>query len=164
MSDCIQSVLKQDYKNIEVILVDNNSTDGSRNIARYFCSGYENIILTNEIKQGAPAARNKGLALARGELIQFLDSDDLIDPKKISHQVKIFKQYPNLDFIYADYRVQKKDANFYNVNMINDDCWYALLKTRLGCTCSNLWRTSAVKNIGGWNENLSSSQEYDLMF
>jgi glycosyltransferase involved in cell wall biosynthesis len=70
---------------------------------------FPDLIIEKELKPGAPAARNKGLALSKGEWIQFLDADDLLLPEKIEHQVHLIKNKPEVCFIAAASR--KKHIN-----------------------------------------------------
>lgn len=78
LSECIDSIVNQTYKNIEVILINDGSTDQSFEIANHFSKQYKNIVLINQTNKGLSAARNVGLEIAKGEWIVFVDSDDLI--------------------------------------------------------------------------------------
>ena len=84
----LKSVLAQTYRPLELVLVDNNSTDQSPSICTSFaktCSSHDfSIILAEEKKKGASAARNKGLSLSTGEWVYFFDSDDMMSPGYIS--------------------------------------------------------------------------------
>lgn len=73
---CVQSVLKQTYKNIEIILVDDGSTDGSGELCNQFASMDSRILVIHIKNQGASVARNTGICKAQGEYIIFMDSDD----------------------------------------------------------------------------------------
>lgn len=163
----IQSVLKQTYTNYEIILVDNGSTDNTLAILSAFAQRYpEKIRMFHEDKKGAPAARNKGLSEARGEWIQFLDSDDELLPQKLENQIghindagpdiivgPCFKHKPEGKKVFK--WIQKTERK---------DVWKGLLTSRLGNTSANLWKTRALFSVSGWNESMSSSQEYDLLF
>src|SRR4051794_32661932 len=86
----IESVLKQSFTDYELILVDNNSTDSTLSIMYDYAKKYPAIISVYiEYKKGASAARNKGLYHAKGEWLQFLDSDDELLPDKLTYQIKI---------------------------------------------------------------------------
>ena len=78
LEQCIQSVINQTYKNIEIILVDDGSTDSSGNICDRFEKEDNRIIFFHQSNKGLSDARNKGLKHAKGEYISFLDSDDYI--------------------------------------------------------------------------------------
>lgn len=83
---CVQSILNQSYKNIEVILVDNNSDDDTWNI----CRSMEGVKLIKEPSQGVGMARNRGIESATGEYIAFVDSDDYIEPDYIEKLVSAY--------------------------------------------------------------------------
>lgn len=81
---CIQSILTQSYKNIEIILVDDGSTDRSGAIAKKIASEYANVLFLRQENHGVSAARNTGLCLASGDFITFVDADDYLDAKTYS--------------------------------------------------------------------------------
>ena len=90
LAETIKSALAQTWPAKEIIVVDDGSTDGSLAIARRFESSGVRIV--NQQNQGAAAARNHGLRLARGEFFQFLDADDLLDPDKVARQVRLLQE------------------------------------------------------------------------
>lgn len=92
LEETINSALNQTYNNIEIILIDDGSKDNSYNLAQKFKS--DKVIVLQQTNKGASAARNMGLALAKGDYIQFLDADDLLSPDKIENQIKILHQKP----------------------------------------------------------------------
>lgn len=75
---CIRSVIRQSYENLEIILVDDGSTDNSPNLCDEWIKRDERIRVIHKINGGLSDARNAGLEVARGELITFVDSDDYI--------------------------------------------------------------------------------------
>jgi len=162
----IESVLNQNYTKIEIILVDNNSTDSTLKILKEYKILYPKIItLKSEYKQGAPAARNKGLATAKGEWIQFLDADDILAPQKIEHQLSVARK--STDLIVGAWEHKWLDGSIYTTNINNLTNPLLLIfkgNGSFGNTCSNLWRARAIRQIGSWNENLKSSQETELLF
>lgn len=85
---CINSVILQSYHNIEIILVNDGSLDNSLEICRNYVRRHNNIILLSEDNMGPAVARNSGLSLAHGELIQFVDADDWIEPSTTQSLLK----------------------------------------------------------------------------
>lgn len=161
--ECVVSVINQTYENIEIICIDNNSSDRTWQELIQLQKEYSNIVIEKELKAGACAARNKGLSLAKGEWIQFLDADDLLLPNKIEHQINIIKG-ANIAFIAA--ACIKRNIKGIDTELIhlNSDKYLAPFINQCGNTCSNFWNKKALNNINGWNEELKSSQEADLMF
>jgi glycosyltransferase involved in cell wall biosynthesis len=94
VGDAIESVLAQDYARVEVIVIDDGSTDGTASIA----SRYPVTTLTQD-NGGQAAARNAGVSVAQGTLVSFLDADDLWMPSKLSTEVAHLQAHPELDFV-----------------------------------------------------------------
>lgn len=76
---CIQSIIKQTYKNLEIIIVNDGSTDNSIDICNYYANRDQRIMIIDKENKGVSSARNAGLDVARGEYIAFVDADDYID-------------------------------------------------------------------------------------
>ena len=143
-------------------VVDNNSKDDTIAKVQAWQNEYPDFPLTIilETKQGAPAARNAPLPLVETKWIQYLDADDLIQPNKIAEQIKL---YPDADVVYAG--ATYRNLNTTEVNTTPEkNIPLALMQGKAGNTCSNLFSTSSLRSVGGWDETLQSSQEYDLMF
>ena len=163
IEECIESCYAQTYNNIEVICIDNNSTDSTFHKLQNLNIKYPQLVIDKETKAGAPSARNKGLSLAKGEWIQFLDADDLLLTNKIEHQIKLINKI-NCDLIYANYSKRKVNGEESTTNLNDKDLWLNLFNTSLGITSSNLWKKKNLLEVGVWDESLSSSQEYNLLF
>lgn len=167
VSRAIESVLKQSYNDYEIILVNNNSTDNTINILNeYSGKSIDRIRVYNEIKKGAPAARNKGLSEAKGEWIQFLDADDELLPEKLADQIEV-ANYSEADIIVGNCYLEKLIDNKTERKIRDietDNLWKGLITSKLGITSANLWRKQAVLTAGSWSESRSSSQEYNLIF
>lgn len=163
LEECVLSALCQTYSPLEVLIVDNNSTDDTITVAQQLASKYNVIKILLEPRQGAPHARNRGLAEARGEWIQFLDGDDILLAGKIEHQ--LFFGSHGTDFIVSpaiNRTVKGKDS----VIPLRNNIWLGLFESGgyMGYTSSILWRTTSVRKVSGWDSNLASNQEYDLMY
>lgn len=107
IEECINSVLNQTYTNIEIIVINDCSTDSSLNLVNTIKDDRIRII-SLEKHSGVSIARNKGIELATGEYIAFLDSDDYWVPEKIEKQIDFIKRN-NYEFIYGSYTFLKKD-------------------------------------------------------
>ena len=104
IAETLQSVREQSHRPIELIVVDDGSTDNTaevvRNFARQDGPGFATKYICQE-NQGAPAARNRGLVESHGEFIQFLDSDDLLKPDKLREQVRAMRQGPDVQLVFS---------------------------------------------------------------
>lgn len=158
----INSLLIQPEIN-EIFIVDDGSSDGSFELANKLESEYSLIkVLTHEnrINKGASAARNLGLKYCINEWIQFLDADDELLPNKIQNQLTFVNSETALvvgPILWQSINGQKK--SFYDTNI-----WNGLLVAKLGITSSNLWNKTVIDTVGGWNERLINTQEYELLF
>jgi len=96
----IRSVLDQDYPNIEYIIIDGSSTDGSREIIERYSSRLAWWV--SERDEGQTDAINKGFASARGEILAWLNSDDTYQPHAIAEAVAFLQTHPELGMVYGD--------------------------------------------------------------
>lgn len=101
LHECVDSILAQTYKNIEVILVDDGSHDGSPQICDEYASKDSRVCVIHKSNGGLSDARNFGLDVAKGKYVNFCDSDDKIDPIMIETLVNLQKQY-NIDVIECE--------------------------------------------------------------
>jgi glycosyltransferase involved in cell wall biosynthesis len=166
IEECIDSVVSQTYQCIEIICVDNNSSDSTEEKLIELQKKHPRIIIVSELKAGANSARNKGIELAKGEWIQFLDADDLLDKFKIEHQINLLTKnsHENIHFI-AGASIKKFINRKEEVVLpIQENKYLAPFVNKCGNTCANLWNREKLLSIGNWNEVLKSSQETDLMF
>lgn len=108
LRETIESVLQQSFSDYELILVDDGSTDGSAEICRSFKDA--RIVYVRQDNQGVSVARNTGLAIARGDVIGFLDSDDLWHSEKIAEHVAHFDRAPDLGVSYSACRFINADG------------------------------------------------------
>jgi len=162
----VDSVFKQTYTDWELILVDNNSTDNTVHLLDEYAAKYPSKIFTYvEIKKGAPSARNKGLKVAKGKWIQYLDADDELFEDKLERQLKLAaeKQAPIVVGAYF-YVLLGTGIKRLLFKPYMGNKWVGLIKSELGRTSANLWEKNKLVAVNGWDEQQNSSQEYDLLF
>lgn len=97
LKKCIDSLVAQTYKNIEIILVDDGSTDNSGIICDYYSNKYENILSFHKQNTGLGLTRNFGLKKANGQYVMFVDSDDYVNKNMISYLYKYLCKYSSSD-------------------------------------------------------------------
>lgn len=159
----VDSVLGQTWTDWELIVVNNGSDDGTGAIMASCVRAHpDRIIGLDEPVAGASRARNAGLARATGEWIQFLDADDELAPDKLAHQAALIT--PGTDWIIGGYRVDDPTGYLHD-NVPHEDPWRGLVfGYRIGYTCSNLFRRTALDRVGGWNESLPDNTDPELHF
>lgn len=152
--ECIDSVLAQDYPRVEVIVVDDGSSDGSLEQLR----SYGSRITLLQQKGGRQArARNLAVAVAAGEYIAFLDSDDRYLPNRIGASVQAFMKHPDIDLVWGDFRVIDADGRpGAEMRWVDDGRPFALtlIAGNPICNATVTVRRSALEQIGGFDERI----------
>lgn len=166
VAEALDSALAQDYPWLEVIAVDNNSTDGTLAILQTYEAQFpDKIRVLQEKKQGAPAARNTGWRAAKGEWIQFLDADDLLLPGKIRRQMGMVEKTKHAILFIAGTPVYQTLQGVQTTILPHQDAWLGIIRgMELGQTSANLWSNEKLHEISGWDESLQYTQDIDLMF
>lgn len=165
--EAVESVITQTYRPLEILIIDDGSTDGtSEEVQRLAETIKTNEVTLRYIRQenaGAPAARNHGLKIASGEFIQYLDSDDVLLPEKISSQLLLFKESPETDIVYSKAYITTEDLvpthRFFGRPLTNDGRDLAELRWQTMCS---LTRRTFFEKSGNWDESLGKGQEFEL--
>ena len=111
LRDCLDSLLNQSHRDIQIICIDDASTDGSLAILNeYAALDNRIIVLRNEVNLGQSKARNHGLKYATGDYICMVDSDDMLDPNAIAQLVNTFTQHPLTDCVLFNLVLQYPDG------------------------------------------------------
>ncbi len=165
VGECLDSAINQTYRPIEIIAVDNNSTDKTLDILRDYERRYPDLITVLEKKkQGAPAARNKGMSVASGEWLQFLDADDLLMERKIANQVNLIEGSPDAWMVVGTHIYQYLGGQEVILYPDEGNVFKAALKSDLGYTVSNLFRKVGENLQPIWNINLNGAQDTNFIF
>lgn len=163
----LRSIWAQTYRPIELLVVDNGSTDASLAVARSWQQHYAgadfDVHVESELKAGASAARNTGLRLAHGQWVSFFDSDDEMSPTFLADVMRTIDCAPakpsvvagRVLLVSADGRVMPK----YSVQ--NNDPALQILTGWLS-TQSFVVHTDYVRGLGGWDETLARWQDWEL--
>lgn len=107
---CINSVLEQSYSNLELILVDDGSTDRSGSICDDYQKKDDRVVVVHSTNGGAAKSRNSGIDIARGEYIGFIDSDDYISPSMYEHMICVLNE-SNAEMAVCNYLYVDKEGN-----------------------------------------------------
>ncbi|WP_405325639.1 glycosyltransferase family 2 protein [Leeuwenhoekiella sp. LLG6367-2.1] len=118
LEECLTSVLNQTYSNWECIIINDGSADLTKEIANNWIQKDKRFKYVFQENKGLSSARNTGLVQAKGEYIQFLDSDDFLDQEKFSRSIKEFSN-PQVDIVISNFKFFNEEANlFENPNFL----------------------------------------------
>jgi glycosyltransferase involved in cell wall biosynthesis len=160
---CLDSALEQTYSAIEVIVVDDGSTDGTAEIVRR----YEGRVrMAPGDHQGGNAARNRLIALSKGEWLQFLDADDYLLPDKIANQMGRVDETSGLDVLYSPVLLLNDLDGSQRLLPIDESQDFTSHFLRWGILNTNgfLFRRQALQDVGGWNNGQAACQEHELLY
>ncbi|MTJ32278.1 glycosyltransferase family A protein [Aphanizomenon sp. UHCC 0183] len=151
----VDSVLEQTYRPIEIILVNDGSTDNTPQVLENLASQHPEVILIHRENGGAGLARETGRLAAQGEYIQYLDSDDWLVPNKFTDQVKALQDHPNCAIAYGTSMLVSEngsiiDAVSRGTGTQIDYLFPRLLLERWWHTHTPLFRREIVESAGAW--------------
>lgn len=157
----LKSALNQTYQNIEIIVIDDNSTKDLYSIVQDF-NDKRLSYYRNEENKGATYSRNKGIDLSKGEFINFLDDDDKLYPQKIELQINKFRDssVKNLGVVVCDVEYKRRDIHQVKRNHLKGNIYRNLLRSYAIYGIHSMLIKS--KYVVKFDTNLKSNQEYDL--
>jgi glycosyltransferase involved in cell wall biosynthesis len=169
LREAVESVLGQSFRDLEIIVADHGSTDDTVNVL----SGYDGSPVTRipvDRARNLSHVRNRGILAARGELIAFLDSDDLWEPEKLRQQVELLDAYPDVGFVQCGFHVVD-ERGIRNTDLQQCDgmdgggefdvgnIFSSIIRARLPMyTSTILMRRSAIDAAGLLNEDLRAGE------
>lgn len=119
---CISSIIAQSYQNIEIILVDDGSSDGSEIICDRYAKLDKRVTVIHQKNAGVSMARNKGIVVSSGKFLMFVDSDDYINPKTCELLLETIKK-DSSDIVFSRYlKTSTFDECFFNYNLLPSTC------------------------------------------
>ena len=168
LGEAIDSALAQTLGGVDVIVVDDGSTDDTPTVlARY--AG--RIRVLPQSNQGLAAARNAGLATARGTYVAFLDADDVLAPAKLAEQVAVLERAPTVGWTYCDVlietvatgaRVTASERFGYRSRALDGWLFPELIHGNFIPAIAPLVRRTALDVVGGFDERLTALEDWDL--
>lgn len=163
LTECVESVLAQVYEKWELILVDDDSTDQETlKVLRELGARDSRIVLAKDETErgGISAASNRGLVLAEGEWVGFLDHDDVLEPDALFQNVKWLQDHRDADLIYSD--EDKLTEQGFDAPIFKPD-WSPDYFLSCNYICHfTLIRSSLMRKLGGLRSEFDGAQDYDL--
>ena len=165
LNRCIDSVLNQTYKNIELILINDGSTDNSLNICQDYANKDNRIKVITQENSGVAVARNKGIEVATGEYIMFLDSDDWYDDNYVLH---LYKSIDNADLAIGSLIKVFDDGktSTIKINEVDDTryCWPILEGLYISCWRCIFKKELILQNKIKFTPNCRTGEDQEFTF
>lgn len=156
LDECVRSVVEQSYRDLEIILVDDGSTDKSSGMCDDWAEKDQRIRVVHKPNGGLSSARNAGLTVAKGDFITFVDSDDFVDKTMFSGLLRGFYENPDTDVVCCGIS-QFKDENYsdtspflklYNQKFTLFEYWKLVLKHKIdNAVWNKIYRKSVIGNV-----------------
>lgn len=167
----LESAWNQTYRPLELIVIDDGSTDSSPQVVSEWISDHHNdpsfqVIFHCQENRGACAARNHGLMLSKGEFVQWLDDDDILYPKKIEKQVKYLVAHPEIDIVACNLDYLDAELRYITRSNIREPLdnelvhHYIIRQDIVGY--APVYRKKILLNVGGWGVGIPCGQDNDL--
>jgi glycosyltransferase involved in cell wall biosynthesis len=174
IAESIKSIQGQSYKNLELIIVDDVSTDGSLKTIKKAAAGDSRIKIFSQTKNvGAAIARNTGISNSTGDCIGFCDSDDIWLPEKLDIQVEALKRNPEIDVVHGDALIIDgagvptggKFSSIYSTEKRNKDgfIFNDLVRTNYISTSTVLFKRACIESAGLFPENIKWLEDWMYM-
>ncbi|MGF9693067.1 glycosyltransferase [Rhizobium sp. 0TCS1.26] len=154
----IDSVLSQDYENIELLVMDGASTDDTVEILRSYG---DRIRWISEPDKGQADAINKGMELVDGEVLAYLNSDDILLPGAVETAVSYFNDHPECDMVYGNADYIDVDGNITGAYATANYSFERLMHDCCVCQPAAFWKRRIVERIGPFDASLQTAMDYD---
>jgi glycosyltransferase involved in cell wall biosynthesis len=165
LKEAIESVIAQTYRPIECVVVDDGSTDNTKEVVEEIANTADRnfkLLYIFQENSGSQVARNTGTKASSGEYIQYLDSDDLLFPHKIENQVTFLQEHKDCDGVWGGWAKGTPEKNEIIKSLARADLLTQFLTEHSIHTLGFLMRRSIVEKIGAWDEKIKRNQEIDF--
>lgn len=162
LHDALESCVQQTYKNFKVYVIDDCSTENLKPVIKRFSKSLDITFIQNKKNMGPSGTRNAGIKASNGELISFLDADDIWHPRKLELSVREFKKDPDAAMTCGNYQILvhgRLRSPFYKKPISVN--WKTLMKINYVASGSVTVKRSVFENIGLFDESLWIAEDYD---
>lgn len=162
----VASARSQTYSRVEIVVVNDGSPDDSQRVLQPYLD-LPNVKYVEKSNGGVASARNAGLSVSTGEFVALLDQDDVWYPQKLERQVAVLSRHPEVALVHADVTyIDADDAvlprNPYFPAAVEGRCFERFFMANPVMACTALFRRSVVDAVGGFDEAIRFSDDYDL--
>lgn len=187
LAQAIESVLNQTYPNVELIVVNDGSTDATGEIIESFFEKFEDDhlrLITHEKPKGIARSRNAAIKQAEGDFICVLDGDDYFSPSYIEDMIRLAKEYPEAGIFVSDYcnftEAETLSSHFTSCTQLQAlwaesgrsadmqlssiDATRILATENFSSACTSFFRWSILQKVGGYKESLRACEDFHLVF
>ncbi|MUG96107.1 glycosyltransferase [Scytonema sp. UIC 10036] len=167
IEDALRSLQRQSFKEFEVLIVDDGSTDNTAEIVKPYVKSDSRFQLWQKQNGGLSSARNHGIRHARGEYIALLDGDDIYHSDKLARHVATLNHHPEVGVVYSASRAIRDDGKptpiYLSGKPVHSDPLLALLcKNFVGHGSNAVFHRSLIGEVGEFDESLRSSEDIDF--
>jgi CTP:molybdopterin cytidylyltransferase MocA len=162
LAEAIESALAQSYRPLEIVVVDDGSSDDSAQVARR----YAGVKLIRQPNRGLSAARNAGLEASAGAYLVFVDADDRLLGEALQAGVNDLAEHPECAFVYGHYRLIAADGAplpSAEGRRVGADHYLEMLRANcIGMHATVMYRRAVFNDVGGFDTTLGACEDYDL--
>lgn len=173
VQESIQSVIDQDYENIELIIIDDGSSDNSVEVIQQLISvcknRFKSFDFISRANKGLSATLNEGLSLAQGEIIGFCSSDDAFHKHKVSSQVAFFNTHSDIHFCYTQTyifddngRILEEQTYQANKGLHENVAFEEVLTFKVHFPVTGMYRAHFLKDVLKGFDEVLSAEDYDI--
>ncbi len=163
LPESIGSVLEQTYAPVEVVVVDDGSPDGTKEVAL----SYPGVRCIRQNNQGLSAARNTGFRGSRGKYIMFLDADDRLTPHALEAHLRCFAEHPEALFVVGDIDLIETDGSYRESPrwpLLEANFYEEMLRVNhVANTIAVMFRRSALEQLGDFDISLPAAEDYEML-
>lgn len=158
VADAVRSVLDQTLREVQHVVVDDGSTDGTFEVLQELAASDDRVLVARQEHLGPSAARNRALSMATGTYVTFLDSDDLLPPNRLARQLRYLDEHPAADAVFGTQEllaipgIEAPDRTSWASGRAQH-CWSTMLVLR-----------QEILDIGAFDESLWDGEDTDLTF
>lgn len=158
IAETLESVIGQTYNNIEVLVINDGSTDATDNILNVYKNKYANIFVYNQLNRGLPASRNVGFKHSKGEYVVFLDADDLLDKDFTTACISEFDKDCSLSVVYTQTHFFERETGLFKLPELS------MVKLLVGncLTATAMIKSSLFRDVGMYDEALNYAEDWEM--